>query len=155
MDKCERIIVPVDFSSFSKHALRAALMLAGITGASIHLVHVVPEYEHVGAFNTSLPSTEAMQGELDEWSQRKFDDYLRGEELGELEVHRVLRIGKPVEMILAYAGEVGADLIVIASHGRSGFERAVFGSVAEKVLRLSTAPVMIVKGGRQEKRDEG
>ncbi|GAB4265194.1 MAG: universal stress protein [Deferrisomatales bacterium] len=148
MDKLERIVVPVDFSPLSKRALRAACRLARLCRApvAIHLLHVIPEYEVDRAFNIRLPDHKEIEQHAERWAGKAFDHYLRGEDLEGLEVVRCVRYGKPARVICAYAEEVGADLIVIASHGRSGFERAVFGSVAEKVLRTGDPPVMVVKG---------
>ncbi len=146
MDSFRRIVVPVDFSPFSKRALRAAVRLGKGCGAEIHLVHVVPEYELPSAFHVRLPDREELEQKVRQWAQRAFDDYLREEDLAGLPVVREVRYGKPARVICDYATEVGADMILLASHGRSGFERAVFGSVAEKVLRMADQPVMVVKG---------
>ena len=58
-----------------------------------------------------------------------------------------VRFGRPANEILAFAGEVGADLIVMSAHGRSGISRWVFGSVADRVLRGATCPVLLVRAG--------
>lgn len=63
------------------------------------------------------------------------------------EAKSVLRRGRPWEEILAAAADVEADLIVIGTHGRRGLSRALLGSVAEKVVRVSPVPVMTVRGG--------
>ncbi len=150
MDAFGRIVVPVDFSPFSKRALRAALRLGRICGAEVHLVHVVPDYDLPSAFHIHLPDREELEARVSRWAGRAFDDYLRSEDTEGVRLVRVVRYGKPARNICDYATEVGADLILIASHGRSGFQRAVFGSVAEKVLRLAEQPVMIVKGPPEE-----
>ncbi|HEY76131.1 MAG TPA: universal stress protein [Thermoflexia bacterium] len=60
-------------------------------------------------------------------------------------VHTVIRFGQPAEEILAYAEEIGADLIAMCTHGRSGLSRWVYGSVADKVLRGAKCPVLLVR----------
>ncbi|HHS97552.1 MAG TPA: universal stress protein [Chloroflexi bacterium] len=60
-------------------------------------------------------------------------------------VHTVVRFGQPAEEILAYAEEIGADLIAMCTHGRSGLSRWVYGSVADKVLRGAKCPVLLVR----------
>ncbi len=142
-----RLLVPVDFSPFSKHALRMAVRLARLCGAEIHLLHVVPEYEMASAFRIALPDREELEARAEQWAARAFDDYLRGDPLEGVGLVRAVRYGRPSAEIGRYADELAVDLIVIASHGRSGFERAVFGSVAAKVLYTVDRPVLVVKGG--------
>lgn len=146
MEAVKRLVVPVDFSPLSKRALRAALEWARLVPAEVHVLHVIPEYDVESAFNIPLPEHEEVEALADRWADRAFGRYLAGERTEGLRLVREVRFGKPARTICDYATEIGADLIVIASHGRSGFERAVFGSVAEKVLRLSVQPVLVVKG---------
>lgn len=141
-----RVVVPVDFSPLSKYAFRFAVDLVGACDAEIHILHVVPEYEIDSAFHIQLPDRAELEQHADQWAQRAFDNYLRGEDLKGLVPVLSVRYGKPERVICGYATEVEADMIIIASHGRSGFQRAVFGSVAEKVLRISELPVTVVKG---------
>ncbi len=145
MDKLENIVVPTDFSPPSKHALRSALFLARPFAARIHLLHVVPEYEIDSAFHVHLPGRHEIEAKVTHWIDKAFADYLRGEAVEGVSLLHSVRYGTPAKEIDGYASAVGADLILIASHGRSGFERAVFGSVAEKVLRGSPLPVLIVR----------
>ncbi len=145
MDHIRRIVVPVDFSPFSKLALRAGLRMARLCQAELHLLHVVPEYELPTAFHIRLPDRKELEARARKWAAREFENYLRGEPVEGVQIVRAVAYGNPAREICAYATGVGADLILIASHGRSGFERAVFGSVAEKVLRLAEQAVMVVK----------
>ncbi|MDW7708834.1 MAG: universal stress protein [Deferrisomatales bacterium] len=142
----DRILVPVDFSPMSKRALRAALSMAKRSPVEIHLLHVIPEYEVSSAFHIALPERAEIETQAGRWSEKAFETYLRGEDLGGTAPVQVVRYGNPARVICDYADEIGAEVILIASHGRSGFERAVFGSVAEKVLRTCRQPVMVVKG---------
>jgi len=146
MARPDRVVVPVDFSPMSKHALRAALAMSRRSPIEVHLLHVIPEYEVHSAFHIPLPERGEIESKAEKWAAKAFDTYLRGEDLGDLSVVKAVRYGNPARLICEYADEVGAAVILIASHGRSGFERAVFGSVAEKVLRTCRQPVMVVKG---------
>jgi len=145
VDRTDRVVVPTDFSPISKYALRAAAQLGRRSPLEVHLLHVVPEYEVGSAFHIELPSREQIEKAAGSWAGKEFARYLRGEELPGVTLVKVLRYGNPARVICEYAGEVHASLILIASHGRSGFQRAVFGSVAEKVLRTCPQPVLIVK----------
>lgn len=146
MAKADRVLVPVDFSPLSKHAFRAAVAMSRRAPLEAHLLHVIPEYEVHSAFHIALPERGEIEKKAQHWAAKAFETYLRGEDLGNLELVKAVRYGNPARVICEYAEEVGAAVILIASHGRSGFERAVFGSVAEKVLRMCRKPVMVVKG---------
>lgn len=146
MAKTDRVVVPVDFSPMSKHALRAAVSMSRRAPLEVHLLHVIPEYEVHTAFHITLPERGEIESKAERWAARAFETYLRGEELGDLALVKAVRYGNPARVICEYAEEVWASVILIASHGRSGFERAVFGSVAEKVLRMCRQPVMVIKG---------
>jgi nucleotide-binding universal stress UspA family protein len=145
VEKLETIVVPVDFSPLSKRAFRTARLVGSPAGAEIHLIHVIPEYEEGHVFHIRLPTRAEMESLARESIEKEFEKFLHGEALEGLNLVQAVRYGKPARVICEYATEVGADLILIASHGRSGFERAVFGSVTERVLRTSKQTVMIVK----------
>jgi len=146
MGKPDKVLVAVDFSPMSKHALRAALVMARRSPLEVHLLHVIPEYEVHSAFHISLPERGEVESKANKWAEKAFETYLRGEDLGGTALVKAVRYGNPARMVCGYADEIGAMVILIASHGRSGFERAMFGSVAEKVLRTCRQPVMVVKG---------
>lgn len=148
VDKLEKIVVPVDFSPLSKQALRAALVMGRKCALEVHLLHVIPEYELDSAFHIQLPDRREIESEAGRWAERVFEKYLRGEELEGVTLVKAVRYGKPARVIGEYAAEAGVDLVLLASHGRSGIERTVFGSVAEKVLRTCPLPVLVIKGGQ-------
>lgn len=75
----------------------------------------------------------------------KLDMIYGGKEGDRSTIHLHLREGKPHQEILKAAGDLKADMIVIGSHGRSGLERSIFGSVAEKVMKLADIPVLLIK----------
>jgi nucleotide-binding universal stress UspA family protein len=140
------IVVPVDFSPPSRHALAWALEHASHMPGEIHTLHVVDrrwKRSDLGAEATAL-STEladvhaAASAELG----RLFDDEARAR-IGALHEH--VAVGAPAEEILALAESLGAALIVIGSHGLGGLERWLIGSVAEKVVRGASCPVVVVK----------
>jgi nucleotide-binding universal stress UspA family protein len=133
-----RILVPLDGSTFGEAALSRALALSKRTGAALHLVSVV---EPIPA----LPD-DPWEEKAKEWSE----DYL--EEVAERvsvqtgqEVTKGVRSGLVVEAILTEASSCGADLIVMATHGRGALSRAWLGSVADGVMRHAKVPVFLVR----------
>jgi nucleotide-binding universal stress UspA family protein len=137
------ILVPTDFSERADSALDYAIDLARKLGAKITVMHaylVTPLDILEGALVTTEAAAEriatAHGAALDAAIEKRKD---RGVELG-----RLLEEGEPRESILAAIEEVGADLIVIGTHGRRGISRAVLGSVTEWVVRHATCPVLTV-----------
>lgn len=142
-----RILCPVDFTPFSRHALARAYAVAGMHDATVTALHVV----------TIPPPLFAPQLETQEPVPLGLAQAERERLLDELREFTAVAHPRPVPVtlevveartvhgeILAQADRLGADLIVLGTHGRSGFQRLLMGSVAEKVLRLARQPVMTV-----------
>jgi universal stress protein A len=133
-----KILCPVDFDDNSIDALRLAIDLARQNNAKVYLLHVVPPMDPlvVSAPIVFARDQERARSELDKAAGK----YLAGID------HEVLqRVGHAAAEIVAAGGAVGADLVVMATHGRKGVSHLVLGSVAEKVVRESTCPVLVVR----------
>jgi nucleotide-binding universal stress UspA family protein len=137
-----RILVPVDFSDAAKAAVRHAQQLALLYGAKLHLLHVVEEVVYPSAYGVEPPvlPIEDVVNRVETSMGAMVRD-----ELGDEHVEVTATVGYAPMTILDYAEDTGADLIVIATHGRSGLDRVLLGSVAERVLRQSPIPVFVVK----------
>ncbi len=134
------VVVPLDFSGESVRALDFARPLASRFGARLHLVHV-----HEGAHQFSTVATSPVL-----WSEAEAKCHLADEvelAFGTRPQHEDchLRLGKPFREIIATAEELDADLIVIATHGHSGFKRLTLGSTTEEVIRHARCPVLVVR----------
>jgi nucleotide-binding universal stress UspA family protein len=142
-----RILCPVDFSRFSRHALEQAVALARETGAEVVALHAcavapVTEVVTVGA---PIPLEPARFSTADHLAiVRELRDFTSDVETGGLIVDVKLCEREPVAAIVDTAERWSADLIVMGTHGRAGFERLLLGSVAEKVLRKAPCPVLTV-----------
>jgi len=130
------ILVPVDFSDCSRRALDEAGELASRSGASVTLLHVLdPPEVYRQDQDEDLQST----GRLDDWGDLVEARTAR-------QVTRLMRTGSPAPQVLSTVAEdPSVDLIVVGSHGRTGLQRMLIGSVAEKVMRHATRPVMIAR----------
>ena len=135
-----RILLPTDFSDTAQHALDYARELAGQFGASVHLLHVVPDPMQNWA-------TEAMPVVSDLAERWKVDAERRLEQtrLDGPQTVRAVRIGHAFVEILQYAADNAIDMIVMGTHGRGPVEHLLLGSVAEKVVRKASCPVLTVK----------
>ncbi|MFQ5742703.1 MAG: universal stress protein [Acidobacteriota bacterium] len=150
MIELRRILCPVDFSPATAHALRPAISLATEYGAELFLVHILDyPYPHLDALSPAYDITPYYQQMEEEAGQRL--DQLVEEETGEfLAAHAVVRRGAPFLEIISMAKEKNIDLIVMPTRGRRGVDRLLFGSVAEKVVRLASCPVLTLSPGGEE-----
>lgn len=140
-----RILVPVDFSKTSNGAFIYAKGLARSTGAEIHVVHVLDTHYLTGALHIIIEPREKMVEKWREDCQERLNRYFRRREENGFAVLLHMREGKPHEEILKAAKDLGADMIVIGSHGWSGLERYIFGNIARRVLKISDIPVLVIK----------
>ncbi len=135
----DRILVPTDGSEGSAHAAMRAVDLAGQYGASIHALYVVDE--SVRGLLGGLTGS----GRLTEQGRHALDQVAALADASGVEAVTELREGDPADSILDYAEEVDADLLVAGTHGRSGVERRLVGSVAERLVRHAPCPVLTVR----------
>lgn len=146
----KNLLVPFDFSDCSGYALDYAVGLAAKLDAKIHLVHVVA-IPALGVPEAIVPINASVIDGLMADSQKELDKVASARRstvpIGEVQ----LRTGDAREWILQFAEEVGADLIVMGTHGRRGVKRALLGSVAESVVRTAPCPVLTVRAPRASK----
>jgi CPA2 family monovalent cation:H+ antiporter-2 len=141
-----RILCPIDFSDASRHALEHAVLIAGWYESRIAALHV----SHPMILLSPLvlladPSGAILPTEPDrQQSREQLRDWLVPAEEAGLETEALFDEGNPVARILERATSLPADLIVMGTHGRGGFERLILGSVTERVLRKAHCPVLTV-----------
>lgn len=144
----KKILVPTDYSIYSDKALGQALDIARQHGAKIYLMHVVGLVQQC-AVDYCMDS--ATVAELDKKSVESATEMMKeqitkaGDTKG-VEIISDVRKGTPYEEILNEEKAKSIDLIVIASHGRTGLLSHLMGSVAERVARGAKGPVLLVKG---------
>ena len=137
-----RILMPVDFSDASETAVRHATELAKTYDAQLDLLHVVEQVVYPSAYGVDpdyLPPQEVIAR-----VETTLGDMAR-EDVGHENVKTSATVGYAPLTILDYIDENDVDLVVIATHGRTGLDRMLLGSVAERVIRRSSAPVFVVK----------
>jgi nucleotide-binding universal stress UspA family protein len=137
------ILVPLDFGESSKRALDLAVEFAKKFDATLTLMHgfEVPIYAYSGLGTTTVdyfvPIEEAARKCLED-ALRNLNTRLQGSVA-------LFKRGVPWEQILLASEETQADLVVMGTHGRQGLSRALIGSIAEKIVRLSPVPVLTVR----------
>ncbi|HAV32053.1 MAG: universal stress protein [Planctomyces sp.] len=146
MIRLNRILVPTDFSEFSRPALTYACAMAERFAARLYVLHVVPDPAMLVP-EAAVFSVESMQSQSDKLvadAQKLLQEMPAGWQ-GSQPVIRDVRVGAAFLEIIDYAKVQEIDLIVIGTHGRSGLSHILMGSVAERVVRAAPCPVLSVK----------
>ncbi len=144
LHELDRIVVPFDFSDDSRRALDFAVELAVMFGSRIDLVHViVPSVDLHAEVAVWAGSVEFDRGEFQRWAQSRLEEVAAMVE--KVPVNIQVLDGHVASALTRFASEEKADLIVIASHGLSGLQHFLLGSVAEKVIRSASCPVLTLR----------
>jgi nucleotide-binding universal stress UspA family protein len=142
--KITRVLYPTDLSEASAHAAEWAAAVAGFYNASITALHVVsPILMAVPGLGTSLGGHSREETETEDL-RRNVAALFREPLTDGRQLDVLIDVGQPAQRILERAAGLPADLVVIGTHGVSGFEHLVLGSVTEKVVRKATCPVLTV-----------
>ena len=144
----KNILCPTDFSDPSYEALKAADELAAHFGAALHIINVVPLVPIVEApigVESASFNVASYQQELEGQAQKSLKNLAEQKiTRGVTAVTEVL-IGNAAGEVIRYAGEKGVDLIVIATHGLSGWRRFISGSTTEQIVRQASCPVLTIR----------
>lgn len=149
MPAIHRILCPVDFSESSERAADYAVALARQLGAGVHFLHAwqMPVYAFPdGAVILGPDVVAQITSEL----QKSLDALVERHRQPELAVEGHLAQGLPDREIVRAAEELGCELIVMGTHGRTGLPHLFLGSVAERVVRTSPIPVLTVPGKKKK-----
>jgi nucleotide-binding universal stress UspA family protein len=143
--KFNTVLFATDFSESSDHAFEYALMLAKQFDSRLTLIHVINEPVDLRGFYVPHISFDKLEEEIEQGAWKVMEKFCR-DHLGDYEKHDCHVVpGIPYDEIIKKAEEIGADLIVMGTHGRTGFDHVLFGSTAEKVVRKSPVPVMTIR----------
>jgi universal stress protein A len=145
-----KILLPTDFSDCSAEAARVARLLADRFGSRIVVLHVLDEPAALDPMFRGDVPLELLRGRMEQFARENMDAFLAAQFSGSGDVETMLATGIPYREIIKKARECGAGLIVIGTHGRTGMEHVIFGSTAEKVVRIAPCPVFSVRLGGKE-----
>lgn len=136
----ERILIPTDGSRGSAHVALQAIDLAEQYGATVHVLSVAND-----SHRSILPDVGGQSEDLKAEAEKAIERVTQMASVHGIDTVGEVREGDPAEEILDYAAEIDADVIVAGTHGRSGVERRLIGSVAERLVRHAACPVMTVR----------
>jgi nucleotide-binding universal stress UspA family protein len=141
-----RILVPTDFSAPSTAALTLAKRMAAMSGASLHLLHVLDDTMTTAAATVGVYAPTAdLRNKWLEGARDLLGTQLTPEEQASFRSTEVVMFGTPARTIVEHAKATGIDLIVMGTHGRGAVEHILMGSVAERVVRSAVCPVLTVR----------
>jgi nucleotide-binding universal stress UspA family protein len=140
-----RILTAIDFSENSECAFDYALTLAAQFNAELTIIHVINEPVDLRGFYVPHISFEQLEREIEESAVKMMETFC-STKLGAFSNYKTsIMTGIPYDEILASAARIDASLIVLGTHGRTGLDRILFGSTAERVVRSASCPVLTVR----------
>jgi len=154
MQEITTVLTPIDFSENAAKVVRSAAYVAGTFKADLHCVFVVQNFEDYSGFFVPPVNLPNLEEELFASAQERMESFLAEhakviEESGVASVTSAVLSGDVSEEILNYAVEKQCNLIVMGTHGYKGFERIMFGSVADKVVKTACCPVLTINPYRK------
>nr|WP_321259589.1 universal stress protein [uncultured Pseudodesulfovibrio sp.] len=144
MADVKKILCAVDFSDYSPMVADYANMIAKCSQAQVIVLYVAPSLSQYVGFHVPPSSIESFVGEIVTGAEDTMNTFV-AENFKDLNVEGKVVTGYPAEEILAISEAEGVDMVVMGTHGRKGIDRILFGSVAEKVVKSSAAPVLTVR----------
>ena len=141
----KKILVPIDFSDYSKSSLKFAVNFVKQFHAELYIIYVVEPVIYPPDFSMGQIAIPSVDLEMDKRAVEELNKLAQKEIPEDIKVHPVVKTGKPFLEIIETAAEESIDLIIIASHGHTGVEHLLFGSTAEKVVRKAPCPVLTLR----------
>ncbi len=143
--KIKRILLPTDLSDASISAFKYAKSIAEKYGASIYVLHVLENIPPVLAIHTLDLTAERVEKNMEENAKRQLEKIVKENLKTKNKVQLFIRKGVVSDEIIKFVDEKKIDLIVMGTHGRTGIEYTLLGSIAEKIVRKAKCPVLTVK----------
>ncbi|MCR4418409.1 MAG: universal stress protein [Ignavibacteria bacterium] len=140
-----KILIPIDFSEYSKMALDYAVQFAKKFNSELTLIYVIEPIVYPSDFGLGQIPINQVDFEIQSRAEEELKKLIEEKVPSEIKASYVVKTGKPFLEIINTAKECNCDLIIIASHGHTGIEHILFGSTAEKVVRKSPISVLTVR----------
>lgn len=145
MDEITKILVPIDFSDYSKNALKYSVSMATKFSAKMYLIYVIEPMIYPADFSMGQIAVPAHDTDMSERARQELTSLANSEIHESIEFQIIIKSGKPFMEIIETASELNIDLIIISTHGHTGVEHLLFGSTAEKVVRKAPCPVLTIR----------
>lgn len=149
MRAIQHLLVPIDFGKASDQALAIAMQLGKVLQARLTLLHVVQTPLMTG-LETGIGIAQYLD-DLQSQAQQSLARYAQRVKTSGLDCETIIELALPYQHIVDYAARQHVDLIVMGTHGHTGLQHMLLGSVAERVVRLAPCPVLVTRGAEEEK----
>jgi len=155
MKEISTILAPIDFSENARKIADAAVYVAGKFKARLHFVFVVQDFEDYTGFMAPPVNMISLKEEIFESSQQQMATFVeelssRATKAGVPGIQSKVLTGDIAEEIMNYGKTYNCDLIIMGTHGYKGFERIIFGSIADKVVKNACCPVLTINPYQEE-----
>ena len=150
----DRILYPVDISDASPNIAPWVILMAERFGTEIHLLFVERELGQYASFSVIPGAIEQFEAKLIKGAETKIEEFAEVHLKGNPNVRTRVALGNPAQKILDYIGDEEIDLVIMGTHGRKGLERFIFGSVADRVVKMSPVPVLTISPNGVQKYGE-
>jgi len=149
IEQVKNVVTPVDFSDNSKLIAESAAFMAGSFNASLMLLFVVQKFEDYSGFFVPQMSIPDFEQDLFSQAEEKMESFCQevkafSREKGAGEVTGKVLVGDVAEQIVGFASKQEGGLIIMGTHGYKGLEKIMFGSVADKVVKTASCPVLTI-----------
>lgn len=151
MIEIKKIVCALDLSEHSKKVAEYATTYAKLSGASITAVYAAPTLTQYSGFHVPPNTIDSFVGEIVSGAETAMAEFIAEFFVG-VEVRSEVVVGYAAEEVIALAEREKADLIIMGTHGRTGIDRILFGSVAEKIVKTSPVPVLTVRPSDAEEK---
>jgi len=144
MKQVQRILFPIDFASHFESMLPWVKTFADKFGATVYVLFVAQDLSNFSTFYVPHGNIQSFQQEALDSARKKMAADAQELFKGFAKLETRVELGSPAEKILEVAKKEKIDMIIMGAHGRKGLERAIFGSVADKVVQSAPCPVMTI-----------
>jgi len=149
-----KILVPIDFSDYSKKALHYAIPFARQFRATVYLLYVVEPTIYPADFSFGQIGMPNVENELRTKGEQELRELISNEIKGAVPAEAFVKVGLPFVEVVSFAKDEKIELIIVATHGHTGVEHVLFGSTAEKIVRKAPCPVLVVRSDERDFVDE-
>lgn len=150
MNEIKKLLLPIDFSDVSLKTATWALTLGNKFSAEIHLLFIARRLEHLSGINVARVSIENFENEVVRGAETMMEEFVNTHFKDYAACKNKVVLGDAAEEIINYVKSEKIDLVIIGTHGRKGLDSILFGSVAERVIKMSPVPVMSVNPYRTQ-----
>ncbi|MBU0730165.1 MAG: universal stress protein [Proteobacteria bacterium] len=144
MNELKKILVPVDFSENSNKILQSAVFVSGKCDARLSIIYVLQSFDDYSGFFVPHMPIAQFEVEMLEGATKKMESFIHENLASDIPHEAKVLTGDVAEEICSYAKKNSIDMIVMGTHGYRGFEKILFGSVAEKIVKTAPCPVLVI-----------